>query len=102
MVVEIEEARMKKEEEKEDYGEEEVMAMEDKLQEKVTQEENMKQMKRGRKKKKSDCKLLSYEELPEYMKENEFIRRYYRSERPISHAFLSLFSWHNETLNVWT
>ncbi|KAK8962152.1 hypothetical protein KSP40_PGU010562 [Platanthera guangdongensis] len=47
-------------------------------------------------------RLVSYEELPEYMKENEFLRKYYRSEWPLSHAFLSLFSWHNETINVWT
>ncbi|KAK8937350.1 hypothetical protein KSP39_PZI012720 [Platanthera zijinensis] len=47
-------------------------------------------------------RLVSYDELPEYMKENEFLRKYYRSEWPLSHAFLSLFSWHNETINVWT
>ncbi|MQL75042.1 hypothetical protein Taro_007418 [Colocasia esculenta] len=47
-------------------------------------------------------RLVSYEELPEYMKENEFIRDYYRAEWPLKHAFLSLFRWHNETLNVWT
>lgn len=46
--------------------------------------------------------LVAYDELPEYMKENEYIRGYYRSEWPISHAFLSLFSWHNETINIWT
>lgn len=50
----------------------------------------------------AEYRLLNYEDLPDYMKENEFIRKYYRSEWPISHAFLSLFSWHNETLNVWT
>ncbi|KAG0499161.1 hypothetical protein HPP92_003852 [Vanilla planifolia] len=49
-----------------------------------------------------EYRLVGYEELPSYMKENEFIRRYYRSQWPISHAFLSLFSWHNETINVWT
>ncbi|WOK99840.1 heptahelical transmembrane protein ADIPOR1-like [Canna indica] len=54
------------------------------------------------KKKKKKCKLLRYEELPEYMKENQFIRNYYRAEWPIKNALLSLFSWHNETLNIWT
>jgi adiponectin receptor len=46
--------------------------------------------------------LVSYHELPEYMKENEFILNYYRSEWPVLNAVLSLFSWHNETINVWT
>ena len=46
--------------------------------------------------------LVSFEELPEYMKENEFIRGYYRMEWPIKHAIKSIFRWHNETLNVWT
>ncbi|XP_020081370.1 heptahelical transmembrane protein ADIPOR1-like [Ananas comosus] len=46
--------------------------------------------------------LVSYEELPEYMKENEYILGYYRAEWPIPNALLSLFSWHNETINIWT
>ncbi|KAH0449873.1 hypothetical protein IEQ34_020565 [Dendrobium chrysotoxum] len=92
---------------------EEAMAKDEKqLQESTTT--SKKKGKKGKKgsKKKNDnkgsdggireYKLVNYEELPDYMKENEFIRKYYRSEWPISHAFLSLFSWHNETLNVWT
>lgn len=47
-------------------------------------------------------KLLCFHELPDYMKDNEFILKYYRSEWPLKLAFLSLFRWHNETLNVWT
>ncbi|RWW04220.1 hypothetical protein GW17_00032567 [Ensete ventricosum] len=54
------------------------------------------------KKRKDQQKLLSYEELPDYMKENEYIRYHYRAEWPIRNALLSLFSWHNETLNIWT
>ncbi|CAH9135103.1 unnamed protein product [Cuscuta epithymum] len=61
-----------------------------------------------KKKKKSGGKngtkygLVSFEELPEYMKDNEFILNYYRAEWPLKQAFLSVFRWHNETLNVWT
>lgn len=47
-------------------------------------------------------KLLRFEELPEYMKENEFILDHYRAEWPIKQAVGSIFSWHNETVNVWT
>ncbi|XP_009606704.1 heptahelical transmembrane protein 1-like [Nicotiana tomentosiformis] len=46
--------------------------------------------------------LLCYHELPKYMKDNEFILNYYRANWPIKEAFLSIFRWHNETLNVWT
>uniref|UniRef100_A0ACD6AAX6 Uncharacterized protein n=1 Tax=Avena sativa TaxID=4498 RepID=A0ACD6AAX6_AVESA len=56
----------------------------------------------GRKGARREYRLVSYEELPEYMKENEFILNHYRSEWPLLHAFLSVFSWHNETINIWT
>lgn len=46
--------------------------------------------------------LLSFWELPEYMKDNEFIHHYYRANWPLKEALFSLFRWHNETLNVWT
>eukprot|EP00257_Ricinus_communis_P011167 XP_002531943.2 heptahelical transmembrane protein 1 [Ricinus communis] len=46
--------------------------------------------------------LLSFWELPEYLKDNEFILGYYRVNWPIKEAFFSIFCWHNETLNVWT
>lgn len=55
-----------------------------------------------KKRKKKKYLLVRYNELPEYMKENEYILNHYRSEWPISRAFLSIFSWHNETINVWT
>ncbi|XP_020554431.1 uncharacterized protein LOC105155400 isoform X2 [Sesamum indicum] len=46
--------------------------------------------------------LLKYEALPEYLKDNEFIRDYYRCEWPLKDVVLSIFSLHNETLNIWT
>ncbi|KAK1275902.1 hypothetical protein QJS04_geneDACA001519 [Acorus gramineus] len=46
--------------------------------------------------------LVRYDELPEYMKENEYILGHYRSEWPVKEAFFSLFRWHNETINIWT
>ncbi|XP_057787815.1 heptahelical transmembrane protein 2 isoform X2 [Salvia miltiorrhiza] len=46
--------------------------------------------------------LINFEELPEYMKDNEFIRNYYRCEWPLKDVALSLFSLHNETFNIWT
>jgi hypothetical protein len=46
--------------------------------------------------------LVSFWELPNYMKDNEYILRYYRANWPLKEAFFSLFRWHNETLNVWT
>ncbi|KAK6942336.1 AdipoR/hemolysin-III-related [Dillenia turbinata] len=47
-------------------------------------------------------KLLKYEELPEYMKDNEYILDHYRCEWPLKDVIFSVFAWHNETLNIWT
>ncbi|KAF3331010.1 Heptahelical transmembrane protein ADIPOR3 [Carex littledalei] len=46
--------------------------------------------------------LVEYNSLPAYLKDNEYILRYYRSEWPIRQTLLSIFTIHNETLNVWT
>ena len=51
---------------------------------------------------KFECRLVKYEALPDYLKDNEFILDYYRSEWPLKETFLSVFLWHNETLNIWT
>ncbi|XP_020574552.1 heptahelical transmembrane protein 4-like [Phalaenopsis equestris] len=46
--------------------------------------------------------LVDYDSLPEFLKDNEFIINYYRSEWPLKQTILSIFSIHNETLNIWT
>lgn len=48
------------------------------------------------------CELVDYHALPDYLKDNEFILRYYRAEWPLKQTLLSIFSIHNETINVWT
>ncbi|KZV33980.1 heptahelical transmembrane protein 2-like [Dorcoceras hygrometricum] len=52
--------------------------------------------------KKRPPRLDKYEDLPEYLKDNEFIRDYYRCEWPLKDVLCSVFSLHNETLNIWT
>lgn len=46
--------------------------------------------------------LVEFDDLPTYMKHNEFILGHYRSEWPWKQTFLSIFSIHNETVNIWT
>ncbi|XP_039164130.1 heptahelical transmembrane protein 1-like isoform X2 [Eucalyptus grandis] len=57
---------------------------------------------RGSPKKARRYGLVSFWELPDYMKDNEFILSHYRADWPLAEAARSLFRWHNETLNVWT
>ncbi|XP_059636818.1 heptahelical transmembrane protein 4-like [Cornus florida] len=52
--------------------------------------------------KKVKYQLVEYHSLPGYLRDNEFILGYYRSGWPLKQVFLSIFSIHNETLNVWT
>lgn len=52
--------------------------------------------------KKVKYQLVEYHSLPGYLKDNEYILGYYRSEWPLMQIFQSIFTIHNETLNVWT
>ncbi|XP_073296331.1 heptahelical transmembrane protein 4-like isoform X2 [Primulina huaijiensis] len=52
--------------------------------------------------KKVKYQLVEYHSLPGYLKDNEYILGHYRSEWPMKQALLSVFTIHNETLNVWT
>jgi len=46
--------------------------------------------------------LLKYDECPEYLKSNPYIRTGYRSAQSLPQCLRSVFSFHNETLNIWT
>ncbi|XP_019710696.1 heptahelical transmembrane protein 4-like [Elaeis guineensis] len=69
-------------------------------------ESNGMELKEGRIKKRVTkevkCELVNFDSLPDYFKDNEFILGYYRCEWPLRETILSIFSIHNETLNVWT
>lgn len=52
--------------------------------------------------KKVKYQLVEYHSLPGYLRDNEYILGHYRSEWPMKQILLSMFTIHNETLNVWT
>ncbi|KAG2496970.1 hypothetical protein HYH03_004976 [Edaphochlamys debaryana] len=46
---------------------------------------------------------MVFQELPDYLRDNEFIKAHYRVPgQPFKQTFWSLFGIHNETGNVWT
>ncbi len=46
--------------------------------------------------------LVKFEALPEHLRDNEYILGHYRANWPLGPTLLSIFSFHNETLNIWT
>lgn len=40
--------------------------------------------------------------IPDYLKDNEFVVWGWRPELSVRYAALSLFNWHNESINIWT
>lgn len=52
--------------------------------------------------KKVKYQLVEYHSLPGYLRDNEYIVGHYRPEWPLKQVLLSMFTIHNETLNVWT
>ncbi|OWM82092.1 heptahelical transmembrane protein 4-like isoform X2 [Punica granatum] len=52
--------------------------------------------------KKVKYQLVEYHSLPGYLRDNEYILGHYRAEWPMKQVLLSMFTIHNETLNVWT
>ena len=52
--------------------------------------------------KKMKYQLVEYHSLPHYLRDNEYILGHYRPEWPLKQVLLSMFTIHNETLNVWT
>lgn len=50
----------------------------------------------------SSRNLLTFQTIPTYLKDNEFIVTGYRPHMPFTESFKSLFRLHNETGNIWT
>jgi hypothetical protein len=53
-------------------------------------------------KKTKKYELSEFHSSPDYIHDNEYILRHYRSDWPIPESLLSIFSIHNKTLNIWT
>eukprot|EP00246_Nothoceros_aenigmaticus_P002883 TRINITY_DN1379_c0_g1_i1.p1 TRINITY_DN1379_c0_g1~~TRINITY_DN1379_c0_g1_i1.p1 ORF type:complete len:372 (-),score=23.74 TRINITY_DN1379_c0_g1_i1:514-1629(-) len=46
--------------------------------------------------------LVEFHALPDYLRDNDFILKHYRADWPIKQTLLSVFTLHNETINIWT
>lgn len=49
-----------------------------------------------------DLPLYTIDEVPYYLRDNAYVRRYYRAYYSTKQCLQSLFHLHNETLNIWT
>ena len=50
-----------------------------------------------------DIEYYDYDELPEWYRDNKYIRKGYRGwNRSCIYYIKSIFKWHNETLNIWS
>ena len=43
-----------------------------------------------------------FADLPDYLRDNEYIKRYYRADYSVRESLASLFRVHNETGNIWS
>lgn len=55
-----------------------------------------------RRRKVNALKLLAFPALPESLRDNEYITKYYRVNYNRKQTIRSLFGLHNETGNIWT
>ena len=55
-----------------------------------------------RRRKGNALKLAAFHSLPESLRDNEYITRYYRVNYSGKQTIRSLFGLHNETGNIWT
>ena len=46
--------------------------------------------------------LLTISEISDYLKDNEYIIHGWRYQMCFIDALITCFTWHNETLNIWT
>ena len=47
-------------------------------------------------------RLGSFNSLPDYLRDNEYITHWYRTDKSVLSCVRSLFGLHNETGNIWT